>query len=122
MRPVPHPSLKLIPCLETFVAYVQRFDVIPQAPSTSVSSPKRLQPDPVTGMYLLKRSLRSDGSRLGDIVPLLQCRVPIEITPRFYGKADTRLAKENSLEISSEFWLNKYFHKELFWGFHLAQD
>jgi hypothetical protein len=121
MRPVPHASSLLMPCLDTFLSYVQRFDIIPQSPSTSVSTPKRSQPDPVSGMYLLKRSTRSDGSRLGGIVPLSQCRVPINITPKFYEKADPHLARDNSLEISTEFWLNKYFHKELFWGFHLTK-
>jgi hypothetical protein len=71
-------------------------------------------------MYLLKRGTRSDGTIMGDIVPLSQCRVPVEITPRFTEKADPRLTKHNSIEISSEFWLDKYFHKELFWALHLS--
>ena len=120
MRLVPHPNLPPVAGVDKFIAYVQRFDIIPQPPSTTVSSPRQPRPDPVTGMYLLKRSTRSDGSRLGDIVPLSQCRIPIEIMPRFYKKADHRLANSSSLEISTEFWVDKYFHKELFWGFHLT--
>jgi hypothetical protein len=107
MYPVPHPLLLLIPGLGKFLSYVQCFDIIPQSPFPSVSSLKQLQPDPVSGMYLLKQSTCSDGSRLRDIVPLLQCHVPIEITTRCYEEADPHLATDNSLEISSELWLNK---------------
>jgi hypothetical protein len=120
MCPVPHPLLPLIPGLDKFLSYVQCFDIVPQSSFPSVSSLKQLQPDPVSGMYLLKQSMHSDGSRLRDIVPLSQCRVPIEITTRCYKKADPCLATDNSLEISLEFWLNKYFHKESYWGFHLT--
>jgi hypothetical protein len=106
--------------LDTFLAYVQRFDIIPQRSATSTA--RRPQPDPVTGMYLVKRGLRSDGSVIGDVVPLSQCRVPIEVVPRFLAKADPRLTKDNSMELSSEFWIDKYFHKELFYGLHLAKQ
>ena len=121
MRLVPHANLPPVLGMDRFIAYVQRFDIVPQPSSVSVPSPRCLQPDPISGLYLLKRSIRSDGSRMGDIVPLSQCRVPIELTPQFHGKADAHLGKYNSLEISSELWVNKYFHKELFWGLHLTQ-
>jgi hypothetical protein len=55
--------IKLPPTFAGFIAYVQRFDV--------VSGPR---PDPVTGMHVLKRSLRADGSRMEDIVPVEQLR------------------------------------------------
>jgi hypothetical protein len=35
------------------------------------------------------------------------------IVPRFGKQAKRQLAKETGLEYSSEFWLNKYFEKEL---------
>lgn len=120
MYPVLHRSAPLVPGLDEFLSYVQRFDITPQSPSTSISAPKGPHPDPVTGMYSLKRSTRSDGSRCGDVVPLSQCRVPINITPQFHNKADSHLTMDNSLEISTEFWLDKYFHKDLFWGLHLT--
>lgn len=121
MRLVPHVNLPPVLGMDRFIAYVQRFDIVPRPTSITVSLPRRPQPDPVSGMYLLKRSTRPDGSRKGGIVPLSQCRVPIELTPRFHEKADPRLTKYNSLEISSEYWVDKYFHKELFWGLHLTR-
>ena len=36
---------------------------------------------------------------------------------RFGKQANRQLAKETVLEYSSEFWLNKYFEKELFYAF-----
>jgi hypothetical protein len=82
---------------------------------------RQVQPDPVSGMFALKWSRRVDGSLMGDIVPLSQCRVPVEVTPRFFEQADPHLNANNSLELSSEFWLDKYFDKELFFALHLTK-
>ncbi len=68
-------------------------------------------------MYVLKRACRADGSIMGDIVPLAQLRTLVDLVPRFGKKANRQLAKETVLEYSSEFWLNKYFEKELFYAF-----
>ena len=74
-------------------------------------------PDPSTGMHLLKRARQSDGSIMGDIVPLGQLRKLVDLVPCFGKQANRQLAKETVLEYSSEFWLNKYFEKELFYAF-----
>ncbi|KAF8172039.1 hypothetical protein K438DRAFT_1772991 [Mycena galopus ATCC 62051] len=55
-------------------------------------------PDPLTGMYLLKRAQRGDNSPKGDIFPLNRLRAAVELTPHFRKKADTRLTKETSLD------------------------
>ena len=68
-------------------------------------------------MHLLKRARQSDGSIMGDIVPLGQLRKLVDLVPRFGKQANRQLAKETVLEYSSEFWLNKYFEKELFYAF-----
>jgi hypothetical protein len=52
----------------------------------------------------------------GEIVPLTWLRALVELTPVFGKNADNRLTKESSLEYSNEFWLNKYFDKELFYA------
>jgi hypothetical protein len=67
-------------------------------------------------MYLLKRARRSAGEIMGDVVPLSQLRTLINLVPRFGPVADSRLTMETSLEWSSEYWLNKYFDKELFYA------
>jgi hypothetical protein len=99
-----------------FLSYVRRFDVISQINAT-VSGSRTLKgpyPEPSSGLYLLKRSKRSTGAFMGDVLPLDQIRSLVNLTPRFGKKASRFLTKDNSLEISSEFWLNKYFTKEIF--------
>ena len=121
MHLVPHLKLQLVLGMDRFIAYIQQFDIVPQPSSISVSLLRCPQPDPVSRMYLLRQSTHSDGSQMGDIVPLSQCCILIKLTPQFHAKADPHLAKHNSLEISLELWVDKYFHKELFWGFHLTR-
>jgi hypothetical protein len=101
-----------------FLTYVRRFDIISQINAT-VSGSRTLKgpyPEPSSGLYLLKRSKRSTGDIMGDVLPLDQIRSLVNLTPRFGKKACRILTKDNSLEISSEFWLNKYFTKELFFA------
>ena len=51
---------------------------------------------------------------MGDVVPLGQLRTLLDIVTCFGADASKQLTKEMSLEFSQEFWLNKYFKKELF--------
>ena len=103
---------------DCFLAYVQRFDIIPQVnPKASGSPSLRGQyPDPSAGMYVLKRALRTNGDPMGDIIPLQQIRALVELTPRFGKQADRRFHSTNSLECGGEYWLDKYFDKELFYA------
>ena len=67
-------------------------------------------------MYVLKRSKRANGTLMGDMIPLSHIRVGVDLVPRFMHAADSRLTKENSLEYSSEFLLNNYFDKQLYYS------
>lgn len=87
-----------------FLVYAQSFKVVGNL----------LRPDPVTGCYALRRSLRTDGSRLGGVLPLGLLRMPVDVPPRFGPSADTRLTSKNSMEWSTEFWLNKFWDKEYY--------
>ncbi|KAJ7023961.1 hypothetical protein C8F04DRAFT_1303601 [Mycena alexandri] len=99
---------------EQFLAYVQRFDIVSQPnPGGGANGPF---PEPSTGMFLLKRARRADGSAMGDIVPLHRVRAPIELTPRFGKVANKKLTSQTSLDYCDEFWLDKWFTKELFWS------
>ncbi|KAH9027612.1 hypothetical protein EDB85DRAFT_2074745 [Lactarius pseudohatsudake] len=86
---------------DLFLSYVQRFDIVPQ-PNPVAPAQRGVYPHPSTGMYLLKRARRNDGAIMGDVVPLAQLRALVNL--------------ETALEYSSEFWLNKYFDKELFYA------
>jgi hypothetical protein len=83
-----------------FFAYVQCFTV------TSI--------DPRSGMHILKQVLRSTGERMGDIIPLFQIHALVHLIPRFSQKANSQLDSRLSIKLSSGFWLNKYWTKELF--------
>jgi len=63
----------------------------------------------------MKRSTRANGSRLGDVIPLLQARIPAPLVPRYGVQADPKLTSKNSLEYSTEFYLNRFFNKELYY-------
>ena len=106
---------------DCFLTYVQRFDFVPQAvprSSTSVSTSKALRPEASSSLHVLKRAKRMDSSIIGDVIPLHQLRALIDLVPRFHETAPRSLTYKNSSNYSSEFFLNKYFVKELFWALH----
>ncbi|KAG2738818.1 hypothetical protein P692DRAFT_20882268 [Suillus brevipes Sb2] len=67
-----------------------------------------------TQLHLLKRAKRSNGTRVGDVIPVTQLRAPVNVVPRFGASTDPRLTQYNSMEHASEFWLNKYWDKNIF--------
>ena len=73
-------------------------------------------PEAATLMYVLKHAIWTDGTPIGGIIPLRQIRALADLVPRFGEKADRCLTKTNSLSYCLEFWLNKYFDKELFYA------
>jgi len=100
------------PNAPSYLLYAQRFDIIPQLTATPPA--RAAIPDTTTGLYIFKRALRTDKSRIGDIIPLSHCRMPVQLVPRFGTKADARLTSRNSMEWSREFFLNSYFDKDIF--------
>ncbi|KAH7905390.1 hypothetical protein BJ138DRAFT_1138293 [Hygrophoropsis aurantiaca] len=89
-----------------YFAYVERLNV------SSI--------DAVTGMHVLQRALRTNGDRVGDVIPLSQIRSPAHLIPRFGQKANIQLTKETSNQYSTSFFLNKYWNKEIFYALHRA--
>lgn len=67
-------------------------------------------------MYVLKRARQTDNTPIGGVVPLQQIRGMVDLVPRFGEKADRRLMRTNCLEYSTEFFLNKYIDKELYYA------
>ncbi|KAG6914952.1 hypothetical protein DXG01_014271 [Tephrocybe rancida] len=104
-----------------FLTYVQRFDIVPQVNKKFSGTKNRgAYPEPSSMLYVVKQAKRSNNTAVGDIVPLDQLRSLADLMPRFESKADTRYTKANVMESTDEFWLNKYFTKELFYALHLA--
>jgi hypothetical protein len=52
---------------------------------------------------------------MGFVVPLSLIREVADLVPRYGERADSRLTKVNALEHSTEFFLNKYFTKPLYY-------
>ncbi|KAF9032580.1 hypothetical protein BJ165DRAFT_1417596 [Panaeolus papilionaceus] len=109
---------------DRFLVYTQQYSITPQPnPYNPNTRQKGDFPDPNTGFYLLKRNApqqrTSESSLCGNIIPLDQLHALVDIVPNFGGKADEQLTCKNSLAYSREFWLNKYFEKELFYALSL---
>ena len=95
--------------LDHFLTYVQRFSIVPQQGIVNGVHPG-------TGMYMLRCTVRADRSRIGEVIPVTQVRSPAHLIPNFGKEAHPRLTRENSHEVSSEFWLNKYWSKEFYFA------
>ena len=95
---------------DRFLAYVQCFDVVPQATGYR---------EPMTQMHILKRATCSGGQRLGDVIPVSQIRAYANLIPHFGQYADPRLTSSNSYEHSCEFFLNKFFDKNTYYPLSL---
>jgi hypothetical protein len=102
--------------LNSFLAYVQRFDIVPQASGSGSAASQGPCRKPSTNLYMLKCSCRADGTRMGDIIPLSHIHAAVDLVPQFMEAADSRLTKESSLEYSSEFILNDYFNRQLYYA------
>ena len=97
--------------LPLYLAYVERFDIIPQA---DLPRTQRSAPDLIWGMYVLRRAHRSDGSPMGAVVPLYHLRRPVQLVPKFGDIADPALTSRTSFDAHNDFYLNHYFDKEDF--------
>ncbi|KAH7906142.1 hypothetical protein BJ138DRAFT_1016684 [Hygrophoropsis aurantiaca] len=89
---------------DIFLAYIQRFDLVSPAV------------DPHTGMHWLRRAVRRNGDRIGDIIPLSQIRSPAPLIPHFGKKANSRLNSRTCYEVLTDFWLNKFWNKEFYYA------
>jgi hypothetical protein len=72
------------------------------------------KPAPSIDMFLLHRHLRSNRSRMGDIMQLTDIREVVELVPRFGARMDEQLNCDNSLDIPESFYLNNFADKETF--------
>ncbi|KAN0074461.1 hypothetical protein V8E55_011873 [Tylopilus felleus] len=84
-----------------FAAYVHHFNV------GNVSA--------VTGMHILKQAVRTNGEHIGEVIPLTFICSPAHLIPNFGAEAHSHLTKLSSYELSTEFWLNKYWSKESYY-------
>lgn len=71
-------------------------------------------PAPGLEMFVVRRRLRRDGRRLGDVVRLDDVRQVVQLIPKFGSKVPQNMTCDNSLELDGEFFLNTFADKETF--------
>jgi hypothetical protein len=81
--------------LESFLAYVEHFDIVPQPVSLAPTSSRVAGRNPATQIYVLKCASRAGLWQFGDIIPLSQLRGPVQLVPCFGEAADSRLTVLN---------------------------
>ena len=54
--------------------------------------------------------------QVGEVIPLHCLHSPAHVIPRFGKEANQRLTRHTAYELSNEFWLNKYWNKEIFYA------
>jgi len=101
---------------DRFLAYVQRCDTVNQVNRRAGRSGRPGKyPDPVTGCYIVKPVLRSNGELMGAIVPVEQIQTLVDLVPLFGKEANARTTRRNVLAIpGASYYLNKYFTRTLF--------
>ena len=102
-----------------FLTYAQHFDVVPHLnPKYSAHAGSFLES--ATSMFALKWAVLAGGAPLGDTVPVLQLHALADLIPRFGAQIDPHLTKQTSFAYSTEFWLNKYFNKQMYYALTLS--
>lgn len=90
---------------QNYLIYAQRFDC----------SHSTREADKVSGLFYLKRARSGHGERLGAVVWAGRVRCSVDVAPRFGKEIDEHLEDPTtSLELASQFCLNKYSDKEIF--------
>ncbi|KAG1734642.1 hypothetical protein EDB19DRAFT_1830536 [Suillus lakei] len=74
--------------------------------------------NPATDMIIVKRTKHTDGTPIGNIVPLRQLHSFISLIPQLGNAADARFTKATSMHYSQLFLLNKYFDKDFYYALH----
>ncbi|TFK60664.1 hypothetical protein BDN72DRAFT_904782 [Pluteus cervinus] len=107
-----------------YLTYSRRFDIISQLnPKFSGSKSRRgAFPDPASSLFVLRRARRTNQAPTGDVIPIQQLRSPADLVPKFGEKVDFRLTQETSLAYTEEFYLNKYFTKQMFFALTIPME
>ncbi|KAH7922142.1 hypothetical protein BV22DRAFT_1131678 [Leucogyrophana mollusca] len=108
LTPKGHQALYCGDWEDTFLAYIECFDIAPQLNGKQV--------DHATQMPILKRALPANALPIGDVIPFKQLCSFASVIPRFGAVADHQLNKSNVMKYTSTFFLNRYFDKEFYYA------
>jgi hypothetical protein len=115
----------MLPGGDRFLTYLQKYERVPQHNPVFAGDnlPARgYYPEYSSGSYILKLARRSDKTILGDVIPLEQLRALADVVPRMGASADRRLRKETSKSYSTEFALNQFFYKDMYFALDSQED
>ncbi|KIK35754.1 hypothetical protein CY34DRAFT_95540, partial [Suillus luteus UH-Slu-Lm8-n1] len=96
-----HPIMTLL-YFKTYFAYVEYLNVVTLNNST--------------GMYIL----RLNNDWIGNVIPITQIVAPVHLILHFDPKANPQLTIQSSINHAIEFYLNKFWNKELFFMLHVT--
>lgn len=71
-------------------------------------------PEPVIDMFVVNRHLRTNGTRVGDIIKLTDICEFVELVPKFGKRMSDEINSDNSLELVKSFYVNHFAGKETF--------
>ena len=75
-------------------------------------------PDPVHGMYRVKRKTHwSTGKRVSSVIPLSDVRRSVQLLPRFGSSAPQDWNSDNVLERCTKFYVNSFLDRHFYGSF-----
>ncbi|KAI6022353.1 hypothetical protein PISMIDRAFT_114536, partial [Pisolithus microcarpus 441] len=93
---------------DLLAVYVQSFNIVSQHGNMNNLNAG-------TGTHLVRHAVWSNGSRISDMIPVTQIHSPAHLIPHFGKEAHPWLTSKSCYELSSDFWLNKYWSKEFYY-------
>ena len=94
--------------------YGEYFQYSSQHVEISATGERINVPEPGIDMFSVHRHLRSNGTRMGDILPFQCIEQMAQLVPKFGLVADPAFTMDNSTEIGQEYYLNNFDGKETF--------
>ena len=79
---VPSRQAPFHPCVDLFLVYAQCYDIVPQQNPQHPNQKGKFM-ELLTNMYCMKPAQQSDGSAMGDVIPLGQVRALGDLIPVF---------------------------------------
>lgn len=96
------------------LAYVQYFKPPPGSIKTSESGERFHATEESLKMFQVVRSLRSDGTRKGEIIKLTDIWRPVQLIPKFGKICPDEWTCETAVELAKAYFVNCFLDKETY--------
>jgi hypothetical protein len=71
-------------------------------------------PEPGIDMFVVHRHMRSNGIRMGDVLPIQHLQQMVQLVPKFGAIADAAFTKDNSMDIGGDYYVNNFDDRETY--------